>query len=105
MAANRRDPRAVRAARRAAKASAGGTRVLPGSFTRKAITQSKQGQIDYAAAVQNGQLPPPNPGTLEGKALARVASWARWDKSGVDHSFVTLGEQYWYHIDDEKDGS
>lgn len=91
MPAQPRDQRAVRAARRAARASAKGhTRVLPRSFTRR----SRELNEAYVQGVFNGQIQEPPIGSLEGKTLARAAAKARWNKA--DPQYEAAFNKYWY---------
>lgn len=103
MPAQPRDQRAVRAARRAAKRAATSTdrrfSVLPPAIKQGHSRAVRKNNIDYAAAVLNGEIPAPGQGTREGNRLASVAGLSRWGR--VDGVYEAAFSGYWYHTNNE----
>lgn len=89
---------AQRARRRAQRATAARVRnkttILPKAFARASRARQEQ----YANDVIAGREPMPEPMTAEAKQLARMASYARWQKA--DPRFEIAFSQYWYHDND-----
>jgi hypothetical protein len=84
-----------RARRRAQRAlaeqiRAGQRNILPKNLKGTA----RQANEAYARRVIKGQEPEPEPGSLEARNLARLASNSRWGKTSKDFSRF---EKYWYH--------
>lgn len=90
-AAQRRTAKLVREQRAARKEHRPVPKILPPSFSREYRRQL----VNYANAVADGNQPYPEKGTAESKQLARMASFARWNKA--DPRYYDLFKQYFYH--------